>query len=312
MTVIVGLLASTIASATPLLLAALGEVVAQRSGVVNVGMEGMMLGGAFAASATALFLHSLPAAVLAAAASGALFAVLLAAAAIYLNANQIVVGIVIDLLALGVTSTLYREITSSRGPMVTAALPQLWNLTILTPVALCLVPLIWLWLNTTRSGLQFRACGEKPEAAEAAGISVRAVRSTALLFGGALAGLAGAYLSVGENSTFVPNMSAGRGFIALAIVTAGRWSPWGCVAAATVFGFTDALQYEGQALGLDAAYRRLLSQFGLLRRASALNMGHLPYQLFLAAPYVATLLILAYGSRSVRAPESLGRPYRRS
>ncbi|HLV80258.1 MAG TPA: hypothetical protein VKT32_08240, partial [Chthonomonadaceae bacterium] len=129
----------------------------------------------------------------------------------------------------------------------------------------------------------------QPVAAEAAGVRVNRVRTAALLFGGGMAGVGGAFLSVGQNNTFIENMTAGRGFIALAIVTAGRWNPFGCLVAALVFGFVDELQFQGQALGL-----------------------HLPYQLFLALPYIVTVFLLASGGRWSAAPAALGRAYVRS
>ncbi len=291
MGVISGTLQATMTMATPLLLAALGENVVQRAGVVNVGLEGMILLGAFAATLGAKYTHNPLVGVACAALAGLLLALLFALFAVKLTANQVVVGVVVNLLALGLTGTIYRALFGTTGAFLTTkSLPKLvWNQNILTFAALLAVPLVWGWLQRTRGGLELRACGEQPVAAEAAGVRVARVRTQAILFGGMMAGVAGAFLSVGQNNTFVTNMSAGRGFIALAIVTSGRWNPWGCLIAALVFGFADALQFQGQALGL-----------------------HLPYQLFLALPYVVTLLILATGGRSAQAPAALGRPYRRA
>ncbi len=200
-------------------------------------------------------------------------------------------GVVINLLALGLTGTVYRAVFGTTGSFViTKALPHLLaDQTLLTLFALILVPAVWWWLYRTRGGLELRACGEQPVAAEAAGVRVPRWRTAALLFGGAMAGMAGAFLSIGENNTFVPNMTNGRGFIALAIVTSGRWSPLGCLIAALVFGFADALQFQGQAFGLN-----------------------LPRDLFLALPYIVTLLILTTGSRWSQTPAALGRPFRRA
>jgi len=301
MTVIGGALLGTLSLATPLLLAALGETVVQRAGVVNVGLEGMMLTGAFAAFVgTVLSVHlpyhmlgaepnpyfGLVVAVLA----GMLIALLFALFVVRLAANQVVVGVVVNLLALGLTGTLLRTLPRTDGFLQTQALPQIFfNQTILTPLAFIAVPCVWWWLFRTRRGLELRACGEQPVAAEAAGIPVMRRRTAAILFGGAMAGLAGAFLSVGDVPTFQEGMSAGRGFIALAIVTSGRWNPWGCLIAALVFGFTDRLQIQGQAIGL-----------------------HIPHDLLLALPYIATLLILAFGSGWSVSPAALGRPYRRT
>ena len=261
----------------------------------------MMLGGAFAATLGTLYPHNpFTGAVLSnpylgvavGALVGAMLGLLFAGFAVRLSANQVVVGVVINLLALGLTGTLYRKFFGATGQFVTtASLPHpAWfgGLTPLTLVALLAVPGVWWGLFRTRRGLELRACGEQPVAAEASGIRVTRLRTAAILFGGAMAGVAGAFLSVGDSNTFIPNMSAGRGFIALAVVTAGRWNPFGCLVAAALFGFAESLQYQGQAMGL-----------------------HLPYQLFLALPYLGTLLILARGSKGSQAPAALGRPYRR-
>ena len=314
-----GTLQSTLTSATPLLIAALGENLVQKAGIVNVGLEGMMLVGAFAATLGTLYPHSpfdhAPLnnpylGVLCGALGGILLAGLFALFVIRWRANQVVVGVVLNLLALGLTGTIYRKLFGATGQFVsTVALPTInswlastlhqgissayltWlgNLNVLTLFALSAVPIVWWWLYRTRKGLECRACGEQPTAAESSGTQVERIRLTALLAGGAMAGIAGAFLSVGDSDTFVPNMTAGRGFIALAIVTAGRWHPVGCLLAALLFGFAEALQYNGQAMGL-----------------------HLPYQIFLALPYVGTLLILAWGTKRTYAPAALGRPYRRA
>jgi len=277
--------------ATPLLLAALGENVVQKAGVVNVGLEGMMLVGAFAATIGAKLSGDPFVGIAVAAAAGLLMALLFAAFAIKLTANQVVIGVVLNLFALGLTGTLYRKLFGETGTFVTTrSLPRvLGDLTLLTPLAALAVPAVWWGLNRTRRGLEFRACGEQPVAAEAAGVNVARTRTTALLFGGAMAGIAGGFLSVGELNTFKEHMTDGRGFIALAIVTSGRWSPWGCLAAALVFGFADALQFQLQALG-----------------------WRLPYQLFVALPYLVTLVLLATGGKSSQAPAALGQPYRRA
>ncbi|HZP82428.1 MAG TPA: ABC transporter permease [Chthonomonadaceae bacterium] len=291
MSVISGTLTSTMTMATPLLLAALGENVVQKAGVVNVGLEGMMLVGAFAATIGAKLSGDPFVGIAVAAAAGLLMALLFAAFAIKLTANQVVIGVVLNLFALGLTGTLYRKLFGETGTFVTTrSLPRvLGDLTLLTPLAALAVPAVWWGLNRTRRGLEFRACGEQPVAAEAAGVNVARTRTTALLFGGAMAGIAGGFLSVGELNTFKEHMTDGRGFIALAIVTSGRWSPWGCLAAALVFGFADALQFQLQALG-----------------------WRLPYQLFVALPYLVTLVLLATGGKSSQAPAALGQPYRRA
>ncbi len=281
--------------ATPLLLAALGECVVQKSGIVNVGLEGMMLIGAFAATLGALNTpgHAGNAyiGVLWGGAAGALLAFLFAVFVVRLGANQVVVGVVVNLFSLGLTGTIFRAKFGQGGGFIEAGLlPHLLGkLNLLSLLAFLATPLLWLYLGRTRGGLELRACGEQPVAAEASAVSVVTTRFRAILFGGMMAGLAGAYLSVGSTGTFAENMSAGRGFIALAIVTSGRWSALGCAIAALIFGGADSLQYQGQALGIK-----------------------LPYQIFVALPYLITLFVLAFGGKSAQPPASLGRPYRKS
>lgn len=288
--VLAGTLQQTLTMATPLLIAALGENVVQRAGVINVGLEGMMLSGAFAATLMTLWSGNPYLGVVAGTAVGVVSALVFAGVAIRLAANQVVVGIVINLLAQGVTGTLYQRLFGRRDVGIsTASLPHVvGDQNVLFLFAIVAVAGTWYWLSRTRGGLELRACGEHPVAAEAAGVNVFNVRIGAALFGGAMAGAAGAFLSVGSSNTFVPEMTAGRGFIALAIVTSGRWSPVGCLAAALVFGFADALQYRGQSLGI-----------------------HLPKDLLLALPYAATLAILAVGYSGRGGPASLGKPYRK-
>ena len=289
-TVLAGTLQQTLTMATPLLLAALGENVVQKSGVVNVGLEGMMLGGAFGATLVTLWTHNPLFGVMAGGLVGVGTALLFASVAIRLTANQIVCGIVINLLAQGVTGTVYQRMFGRRDiGLSTASLPHIiGDQTLLFPIALMFVPAIWYWLTYTRAGLELRACGEHPVAADAAGVDVLSMRTAAVLFGGAMAGIAGACLSVGSSNTFVPEMTAGRGFIALAIVTSGRWSPPGCLVAALVFGFADALQYRGQSLGIN-----------------------IPKDLLLALPYIVTLVILTFAYTGRGGPASLGKAYRR-
>ena len=318
--VVTGTIASTITLATPLLLAALGETVVQKAGVVNVGLEGIMLFGAFAATLAArpLLLPLLGPTenpllgVAAAAVVGIAVALLFALFAVKLAANQVVVGVVINLLAVGLTGTIYRAVFGETGSFISIkTLPLLTRLpdtltqhsggrgllgvlaailrqNALCYVALAAVPLVWWWLNHTRGGLELRACGEQPVAADAAGVNVARVRTLALAYGGLMAGIAGACLSVGDVGTFKEEMTAGRGFIALAIVTSGRWHPAGCLIAAIVFGLAQALQFQLQAAGI---------------RVSS--------QIFLALPYLVTLFILLTGSRLSQAPAALGRPYRK-
>ena len=284
-----GAILGTLTAAAPLLIAAIGENVVQKAGVVNVGLEGMMLAGALVAVAATQLTGDPYFGVLAAAGIGAVIAVVFSLFAVRLSANQVVVGVVVNLMALGLTGTINRAIrTGQASPADAKPLPHLvFNQTVLTLVAILAVPIVWWWLSRTRSGLELRACGEHPVAAEASGVNVMHMRTSALIFGGIMAGIAGACLTVGNVPTFTEGMTAGRGFIALAIVTSGRWNPWGCLIAALVFGFAGELQIIGQT-----------------------RFPNLPHDLLLALPYVVTLVIFLSGARWSQAPAALGRAYR--
>jgi len=308
--IFVGLVFTGIRLAVPLLLAALGETLAEKSGVINVGIEGMMLGGALAGFAAAFTSHNPWIGAAAAVLTGMALAALFAALAVVLGADQVVVGIAINLLALGLTGVFFRALPWLSGASAAAFVPL--TLSLLHPahgqpslpaqlvsalveqnalggLAWALVPVVWLYLYKTRAGLRLRAVGEYPEAAEGAGMRVGRVRVGATLAGGALAGLAGAYLSIGYTKGFVENMSAGRGFVALAVVILGRWNPFGVAGAALLFGLAFALQYQFQA-----------------------SSARFPYQFFLALPYLLTLLALLARSRFQSAPPAaLGEAYQR-
>ncbi|MBI4517844.1 MAG: ABC transporter permease [Deltaproteobacteria bacterium] len=298
------LLASTLTMAVPLLLAALGELLVERAGVINIGLEGMMLSGAFAAMVTTYASGSPTLGVIAASASGAILGGLFALVVVYRNANQVVTGVALNLLAAGLTGVAYRAVFGITGAALTVAgiapiaigglarLPvvgeALFAQTPLGYLALALVPASAFLLFGTVPGLELRMVGENPQAAAAQGVAVARVRTLALLACGALAGMAGAYLAVVYARTFIEGMSAGRGFIALAIVIFGRWSPVGILVAALLFGLATALQFHFQALGLAV-----------------------PYQFFLMLPYVMTLLALSVSAGKSRAPAALGQPYLR-
>jgi simple sugar transport system permease protein len=277
------LLEAALRLAAPLLLAALGELLVERAGVVNIGVEGTMLCGAFAGFAAAAASGSPVAGAAAAIAAGAAVGALFAAFAVVRGADQIVVGAAVNLLALGSTALAARALYGGAPPsapvLPAAAAPA---------VAIGLVPLLAWFLSGTRRGLRLRAVGERARAADAEGVSVSGVRIAAAIAGGALAGLAGAALSISQSNTFTEGMTAGRGFIALAVVIFGRWRPGGVLLAALFFGAAMALQPRLQASG-----------------------SAIPYQASLMLPYVVTLLVLAFASGRARAPGDLGRPYRR-
>jgi ABC-type uncharacterized transport system permease subunit len=301
LTLLTSLLQSTVTMAVPLLLAALGELLAERGGVINIGLEGMLLTGAFAAMVVTYFSGSPTLGLLAAWGAGMLLAALFAYVVVVHNGNQVVVGTALNLLALGITGVAYRAIFGVTGAALTVpgfaklTIPLLSSVpiigeplfaqTALGYLAFALVPLIAVGLSRTIPGLKLRMVGENPTAAAAQGVAVRFTQLLALLGCGVLAATAGAYLAVAYARTFIEGMSAGRGFIALAIVIFGRWSPWGILGAALLFGLATALQFHVQALGL-----------------------HIPYQFLLMLPYVLTLLVLAGYAGATRAPAGLGVP----
>ena len=299
------LLSTTIALAVPLLLAALGEIVVEKSGVINVGIEGMMLSGALAGFGAAVGFHSSWAGALAAMGAGVLLALVFALLALTLRADQVVVGTAINILALGLTGVFYHALLSAvsidSAPYAFHSLPipilsgipaigrALFAQNAIGYISFAIIPILWFFLNRTRPGLALRAAGEHPAAADSAGFPVLRIRALSLVFGGAMAGLAGAYLSIAYTFGFAQQMSNGRGFIALAVVIVGRWSPVGTLFAALLFGFASSLQFLFQASG-----------------------SRVPYQAFLALPYVLTLAALVVRAGRVAAPAMLGEPYRRS
>ena len=297
---ITAFLEATVRTATPLALAALGEVVVERAGILNISLEGVILSGAFGALVGATH-GGLAGGFACAIAAGVVMAIVFAlCTVVWLRADQIITGTAITLLAVGLTGTLYRIIYGATGAALTIptagpiAIPGLSSVPIIGPalfaqpfttyVLFVFVPAVWWWMFRTHAGLALRAVGESPDAAEASGIRPARVRFLAILFGGALGGLAGGTLVLSQVGTFAENMSAGRGFIAIAIVVLGRWHPVGIAIAALVFGAASALQFLLQAAGLD-----------------------LPYQIFLALPYVLTLAALAGVAGKVTAPAALAR-----
>jgi general nucleoside transport system permease protein len=300
MSVIQAFLQATIRTATPLALAAVGETVVERAGVINIGLEGVILSGAFGALVGASA-GGVGVGFAAATASGITVALLFGCFTIALRTDQIIAGTAVNLLALGVTGALYRDLYGTAGAALTIptsapiAVPGLSAVPLLGAVLFdqpwityalyALVPAVWWWLYRTHDGLALRAVGERPEGAIVAGVDPARVRWRALAVGGAFGGLSGATLVLAQAGTFAEGMSAGRGFIAIAIVVLGRWNPVGAALAALFFGAASALQFVLQAMGFA-----------------------LPYQLFLALPYLVTLLALARVSGRFAAPAALGQP----
>jgi ABC-type uncharacterized transport system permease subunit len=268
-----------IVASTPLLLAVLGELVVERAGMINLGIEGMMLTAAMTAVITAQLTHSIALGFLGGIIGAAIVGALFGLFAIRYAVDQIVTGTAIVLLAQGMTGYVYRELDLFNQPIPRLTfdpiVPLAW---IAFPIALAL--LLW----RTRFGLRLRACGELPAAVTANGASVTMHRWIALAIESALTGIAGAYLSLALSSGFAENMVSGRGFIALSIVIFGRWKFKGALLGTAVFGIAAAAQYALQAGGRGV-----------------------PFHLLLAVPYVVTLLILCGIAGRVRAPESLGK-----
>ena len=295
-----GLLAAGIRLAMSIGIAALGEVVGQRSGVLNVGVEGIMLLGAFLAALGAVTSGSPWGGLALACLGGLLLGALHGWFAIVLRADQIVSGIAIVVLGLGLSSFLFR-LTMGAAPSALPAFraldfgalstlpvigPVLFGQNILVYLTFGLALILWFVLARTPLGLAIRACGENPEAADADGINVNAVRFGCVLFGGAMAGIGGAYLAIAQINSFVENMVVGRGFIAIACVVFGRWHPLGALAAALGFGITEAAQIR-----LQTWYPEV------------------PYQFFVMLPYLLAIGALVFMARSAALPQALGRAF---
>ena len=284
------LLFSAIRLATPLILAALGGMFSERSGVINIALEGLMLAGAFTAASITYYAGSPWVGLFAAILAGAAIASIHALACIRFKADQVVSGTAINILLTGIPAMLSGAFFLSSGS--TPQIPK-ENLIPYTPmvVAFALVPLTWYVLNRTPFGLRLRAVGENPEAADAAGVSVKRMRYTAVLISGALAGIGGAYLSIGQSSLFTRNMTSGRGFIALAALIFGKWRPVQTMLACLLFGFTEAVAIQLQGV-----------RFG---------GEEIPNQFIQIIPYVLTVVVLAGFIGQSRAPRALGIPYQK-
>ena len=298
-TFVISVLASTLALATPLILGALGGVVSERAGVVNIALEGIMLVAAFVCAAVGAVTGNLWPALLAGIVAGAVAGLFLALLAVTLRVDQVVAGFVINIAAVGGTSFVFRSTfangSASPPTLAPTNIPLLSSVPVLGPilfrqsllvyVALALVPLVHVYLFRTRAGLRSRAVGENPRAADVAGINVYLVRYAAVIASGAFAGLAGAYL-VADVGSFSEGMTSGRGFIALAAVIFGKWRPFQAMLGALLFGFFDALQSQLQIAGINA-----------------------PVPVLLMIPYLATIVVLAGFIGRAIPPAADGIPY---
>ena len=288
---------SVITAATPLLFAAMGGLFSERSGVINIALEGLMLAGAFTAAVVTFQTGNPFLGLLCGIGAGAFSALIFAVAVIKFEADQVVAGMAINFLMLGLPALISGVIYDSTGstPQIDQAhkLPQLVNgLSIVSLLALVLVPVAWYVLYKTPFGLRLRSVGENPEAADAAGVSVTRLRYSAVIISGMLAAIGGAFLSTGQSSLFTRGMSAGRGYIALAALILAKWRPIPVLFACLFFGFTEALTIQ-------------------IQGASWAKIGDepIPIQFIEMIPYVLTIIVLAGFIGLSRAPKALGKPY---
>jgi simple sugar transport system permease protein len=300
-TVIVGIISSGIRLATPYLYASLGETFSQRSGVLNLGVEGQMLLGAFAAFYVALETGSLWGGVLAAILVGAVLGLAMAFVTINLHAAQGISGIGFYLFGLGMSNLLFQKMIGTVETVqgfpkiyipVLSDIPGIGEIffsqNILVYIAFFLVPIAWFVLNKTTLGLKIRAVGENPVAADSLGVNVIRVRYFTVILGGIMSALGGASLSIALLNVFQQNMTSGLGFIAVALVYFGGWRPWGVLGGALLFSMVNSLQLWIQVLGIP-----------------------IPSEIALMMPYILTILVLAVSISKVRGPSALSKPFER-
>ena len=286
----IALIWSTVRLSTPLILAALGGLFSERAGVINIALEGMMLAGAFTAASVTHAVGNPYVGLGAGMLAGALIAAIHAVACIQYKADQVVTGTAINILMIGMPAFLSGAFFLSSGSTPQIPKEQLipW---IPIVIAFALVPITWYVLYKTPFGLRLRSVGENPEAADAAGVKVARMRYAGVLLSGALAGIGGAYLSIGQSSLFTRNMTSGRGFIALAALIFGKWRPVQTLLACLLFGFTEAVSIQMQ---------------GVVKLPSG---DDIPVQFVQMVPYVLTIVVLAGFIGSSRPPRALGIPY---
>jgi ABC-type uncharacterized transport system permease subunit len=304
--IIISVLASTIRIATPVLFAAIGELITEKAGVLNMGVEGMMLTGAFAGFFFAYESGSLWIGVIGGMIAGGLLSLIMAFMGVTLRLNQTVIGLGMNLLASGLTFYWYRasyDISGGSGmptvdifpPLkipVLSSIPYLGEILfsqrLLTYFVFLMIPAIWFFLYRTKFGMALRGIGENPQAVDTKGINVTKYQYLAIIFGGFMAGLGGAILPLSSTGLFVTEITQGRGWLAIVMVIAGNWIPWRVMVASLIFALLDAFQLQGQGLGLN-----------------------IPFQIMLAIPYVAAIVVMmSTRARSV-APAALGVPYAR-
>ena len=356
---------STIRLATPLVLAALGGLYSERSGVINIALEGLLLAGAFTAASVTYYAHSPWVGLLAAMIAGSMVAYILALACIRFKADQVVTGTGINILFIGLPAVLSGALFLSSGstpqipkenllPTISGLLPGfmphwriLTEVSVMSLLALVLVLFTRYVLYRTPFGLRLRAVGENPEAADAAGVRVNRIRYVGVILSGALAGIGGAYLSIGQSSLFTRNMAAGRGFIALAALIFGKWRPVQTMLACLLFGLADALTIQLQGVPVSILSFRIAMvvliflvfwfiahQLSFLNRNRIVELAsaaavcailarviysttrgvqnlEIPVQFIQMIPYVVTIVVLAGFIGHSRAPRALGTPYQK-
>ncbi len=291
-----------ITAATPLLYAALGELITEKSGVLNLGVEGMMLVGAVCGFAAVHYSGSASLGILGGAAAGALLSLMFAALVLGFQASQVATGLALTIFGVGLSAMLGQDLVGvAYDGLPKVAIPFLSDLPVVGALlfnhdmlvygSILLVVLVWWFLKYSRSGLILRAVGDSHDAAHAMGYSVVRIRLLAILFGGAMSGIAGAYLSLAYSPMWIENMSAGRGWIALALVVFATWRPWRVLLGAYLFGSISILQLHAQALGIGV-----------------------PSQVMSMLPYLATIVVLVLISRDqnkikLNSPASIGKPF---
>ena len=300
--VLIGILHSGIRLATPYLFAALGETVAQRTGVLDLGVEGIMLMGSFIAFYVVFETGNLMLGILAAIFVGALMGVLMSVISVTYQAEQGISGIGLYLFGLGLSSLLFRVLIGSVVSVtgfqelhipVLSDIPVIGEIffqhNLLVYAAYLMVPVVWFLFDKTTLGLKIRSVGQNPQAADSLGVSVNRVRYFGVIFGAAMAGVAGASLSIGTLNVFQENMTNGIGFIAVALVYFGGWRPLGVLFGSLLFATVSAMQIWGQVIGLN-----------------------IPSDLMVMLPYVLTIVVLIFSSGQIRQPAALNKPFERS
>jgi len=298
-----GVLSATVRMAAPLLLVSLGGLFTARAGIINLALEGIMLMGAFTAFAGAYLSGSLAVGLVSAMLGGTLTAMILGFLAINARANQTVAGVGINIAALGLTSYLFKVYFTGQGLLkgptfnqiaipvlseIPVVGPALFDQNLLTYLAFIMVPVVWYVLYKTPIGLTIRATGEHPKAVDTLGGNVTLIRYSCIIIMGCLVGIGGACLTIGQSGVFAENITAGKGYISLAIIIFGGFTPFGILGAAILFGFSEGLQLRLQTAG-----------------------SPIPHQFLTMLPYILTLIALISFAGKSRAPAAIGKPYKR-